>query len=54
MVRAELPKAVPSILQDIEPQLNLVPGSNVSNHPYNITSTKNLSELGKQVEEVNL
>ena len=54
VVQAELPKAVPSILRDIQPQLNLVSGSNVPNHPHNITNSKKLAELGKQVEEVNL
>ena len=45
---------VPSILQDIQPQFNLVTGSNVPNHPHDIKSPKRFEELGKQVEEVNL
>jgi hypothetical protein len=53
VVRAELPKAVPS-LRDIQPQLDLVPESNVPNHPHDIKSPKEFEELGKQVEEVNL
>jgi hypothetical protein len=53
VVQAKLPKAVPS-LRDIQPQLDLVSGSNVPNHPHDIKSPKKLEELGKQVEEVNL
>ena len=41
-------------LQDIQPQLDLVLGSNVPNHPHDIKSPKKLEELGKQVEELNL
>jgi hypothetical protein len=53
VVRVELPKAVPS-MRDIQPQLDLVLGSNVPNHPRNIKSLRKLEELGKQVEEVSL
>ncbi|XP_059442154.1 uncharacterized protein LOC132174532 [Corylus avellana] len=50
VVRAELLKAVPS-LRDIQPQLDLVTGSNVPNHPHDIKSPKKLEELREQVEE---
>jgi hypothetical protein len=53
VVRAELPKAVPS-MRGIQPQLDLVPRSNVPNHPHDIKSPKNLEELLKQVEGVSL
>jgi hypothetical protein len=46
-------KKVPS-LRDIQPQLDLVPESNVLNHPHDIKSPKKLEELGKEVEEVSL
>jgi hypothetical protein len=41
-------------LQDIQPPRGVALGSNVPNHLHNITSPKKLTELGKQVEEVNL
>jgi hypothetical protein len=53
VIRAKLLKAVPS-LRNIQPQLDLVPESNVPNHPHDIKSPKEFEELGKQVEEVNL
>jgi hypothetical protein len=53
VVRLELPKAVPS-MRGIQPQLDLVPGSNVPNHPHDIKSPKKLEELLKQVEGVSL
>jgi hypothetical protein len=46
VIRAKLPKAVPS-LRDIQPQFDLVPGSNVINHLHDIKSPKKLEELGK-------
>ncbi|XP_059431630.1 uncharacterized protein LOC132165152 [Corylus avellana] len=51
VVRAELPKAVPS-LRDIQPQLDLVTGSNVPNLPHDIKSPKKFEELGKEVKEI--
>ena len=53
MVRAELPKVVPS-MQYIQPQLVLVLKSNVPNHPHDIKSPKKLEELEKHLEEVSL
>ena len=49
VVQVELPKMVPS-MHDVQPQLDLVLGSNVPNHSYDIKSPKKLEELGKQVE----
>ena len=48
VVRAELPKAVPS-MRDIQPQLDLVPGSNVPNHLYTTSRVlKSLKNWGKK------
>jgi hypothetical protein len=53
VVRTKLPKEAQP-LQDIQPPRGVALGSNVPNHLHNITSPKKLTELGKQVEEVNL
>jgi hypothetical protein len=41
-------------LQDIQPQLELVPRFKLPNHPLHIKSPKEHEELGGQVEEINL
>jgi hypothetical protein len=50
---AKLPKEMPQ-LQGIQPQLDLVPGSNLSIHPHYNKGSKEHNELRRQVEEIHL
>jgi hypothetical protein len=53
MFQVKLPEEVPP-LQDIQPQLDVVSGCNLPNHPHHNKSPKEHEELRQQVEEVNL
>jgi hypothetical protein len=51
--QAKLLKEVSS-LRDIQPQLDVVSGSSLPNHPHHNKSPKEYEELRRQVEEVNI